>query len=405
MSIDNNDSNEEQVSLQDLLAEFDFGGTEVDNKETGGTEVDNKEEQSVKFDEPTVPESVSGLPRKELDAGDPNLSVEDFAAIHRANLTRKEQEEEEQSVKFDEPTVPEYFDTPNTEPVEAVAPTLASSAMIVVLNRSVPDLIREDKEAAAVLARIKKADPKAVQARKCLIDSRPHKDLKSLSRTIYTWHIEHTVPWGELGQRLVANEFLIDYKNKMEEFVEEFDELKAKFLLDYPAAAGRAQTRLGDLFDPSLFPSVDALRRKVKIRVEYEFIAGSNIILDVEKQAAREMSKQYNDVLSSRMSGISNYIFDKLRAPLTNMVEKLDYKEGEKPTGFQNTLVQNVLQVVDLMGTCNFNNDPQIDRVKRELRNALTGVTPDALRSSETLRTSTKQEVQQIIDHLPTLGF
>ena len=403
MSIDNNDSNdsndsnEEQVSLQDLLAEFDFGGTEVDNKETGGTEVDNKEELLVVGADGAVALNRKHLKTVKCNQCEARISMgEDTWGLCETCASK---------IEFDEPTVPEYFDTPNTEPVEAVAPTLASSAMIVVLNRSVPDLIREDKEAAAVLARIKKADPKAVQARKCLIDSRPHKDLKSLSRTIYTWHTEHTVPWGELGQRLVANEFLIDYKNKMEEFVEEFDELKAKFLLDYPAAAGRAQTRLGELFDPSLFPSVDALRRKVKIRVEYEFIAGSNIILDVEKQAAREMSKQYNDVLSSRMSGISNYIFDKLRAPLTNMVEKLDYKEGEKPTGFQNTLVQNVLQVVDLMGTCNFNNDPQIDRVKRELRNALTGVTPDALRSSETLRTSTKQEVQQIIDRLPTLGF
>ena len=47
----------------------------------------------------------------------------------------------------------------NTEMPEVVAPSLASSAMVVSLTRSVPDLMKNDPEAARALAILKKANP------------------------------------------------------------------------------------------------------------------------------------------------------------------------------------------------------------------------------------------------------
>ena len=142
------------------------------------------------------------------------------------------------------------------------------------------------------------------------------------------------------------------------------------------------------------------------IRVSYESIADpDNFIVKVGNQAADELKKQYNDVLSNRMGSISNHIFERLREPLANLVLRLDYAEGERPSGFRNTLVDNVTEIVNLMDTCNFNNDPKLDAIKRGLRSALKGVTPDGLREDAGLRSTTKQGVQKIIDQLPSLGF
>jgi hypothetical protein len=371
-----------EITLQDLLEEYDFSddaksdqGIAIsdalgDNSKTEGNKVNqtstNEGETTVYEPQKLVPETHSPIPRTEQSTPTP-----DFA-----------------------------------EPVEAVAPSIASSALIVNLSRSVPDLIKNDPEAAKALARIKNADVGAVTARKSLIDSPALKDLQRLSREIYQWHIKNTVPWGDLGQRLKDNAGLIDYRNTMNKFEIQFEALANKVVYEYPACCARAQNRLGDLYDPALFPSVEELRRKMRLRVTYEPIADpSNFIVQIGDQAAEEMKKQYNEVLSSRMEGISNYIYEKLREPLTNLVKRIDYDRMDTPTGFRNTIVDNVMQIVELMGSCNFNADPKIDRLRRELRDALRGVTPDALREDSALRQHTKQEVQKIIDQLPSLGF
>ena len=371
-----------EMRLQDLLEEYDFSDDTKpdqsiaisdatgDNSKTEGNKVNQTSteegETTVYESQPIAPETHSPIPRMEQSTPTP-----DFA-----------------------------------EPVEAVAPSIASSALIVNLSRSVPDLVKNDPEAAKALARIKNADIGAVTARKSLIDSPALKDLQRLSREIYQWHIKNTVPWGDLGQRLKDNAGLIDYRNTMNKFEIQFEALANKVVYEYPACCARAQNRLGDLYDPALFPSVEELRRKMSLRVTYEPIADpSNFIVQIGDQAAEEMKKQYNEVLSSRMEGISNYIYEKLREPLTNLVKRIDYGAMGTPTGFRNTIVDNVMQIVELMGSCNFNADPKIDRLRRELRDALRGVTPDALREDSALRQHTKEEVQKIIDQLPSLGF
>ena len=100
-------------------------------------------------------------------------------------------------------------------------------------------------------------------------------------------------------------------------------------------------------------------------------------------------------------------IWERLLKPLKNMSAKLDYDDEGKPRNghFQTTIVDNVVQIVDLMKICNFANDPQMDRVQRDLRNALTGVTPEMLKVSDTQRRKTKAEVDSIIKSLPNFGF
>lgn len=285
-------------------------------------------------------------------------------------------------------------------------PSIATSAMIVSLSRSVPDLVRNDPEAAKALAALKRADPNSVGAKKKLIVSKPHEELQTLSRGIYRWHIENTLPWGDLGARLLPNAKLIDYQAQMGVFMQEFDQLKAAFLDDYPRAAAAAQMMLGDMFDESLFPSVYDLDRKTGIRVDYEPIVDpEHFLVKLGDQAAAEMKTQYEGVLKRRMESAYSDVFARLREPLENMSTMLDYGGADKPTGFRDTLVSNVMKFVELMRTCNVTGDATMTRITNELRSALDGVTPDMLRTSETQRLNTKQDIDKIISQMPTLDF
>ena len=104
---------------------------------------------------------------------------------------------------------------------------------------------------------------------------------------------------------------------------------------------------------------------------------------------------------------MANNIWERLLKPLKNMSKMLDYDDEGKPRNghFKKTLVPNVIEIVDLMRDCNFNGDPTMARVQRELRAALTGVNADMLKVSASQRIKTKEEVDRIIKSLPTFGL
>jgi len=94
------------------------------------------------------------------------------------------------------------------------------------------------------------------------------------------------------------------------------------------------------------------------------------------------------------------------------MIEGLDRhgllnEKGNKQK-FNDSMVDNVREMVDMMSMFNITNDPVMADAQRRLTLALDGVTPDALREDVHLRAETRShvaEVKKIIDSLPGLGF
>lgn len=290
--------------------------------------------------------------------------------------------------------------------VETYAPTISSSALVVHLSISVPKLRKKDKRATLEVIRQKKASIGMATVNKKLISSGVHEAIVQLEGQIRTYHRDATMPWGELGARLLANVKLLDYQAQMGVYEGEFANLTKQFLEVYPSEVSQVQNKLGDLFNNADYPSVYELERKFGLRVSFEPLPDSgDFRLDIGNQAQQELKEQYEQVMKERYASALSDIWERLSLPLKNMSERLDYDDDGKPRKghFKGTIVDNVIDIVDLMRDCNLDNDPTMDRVQRELRNALTGVTYDRLKNSDTLRRNTKAEVDRIIDNLPSV--
>jgi len=307
--------------------------------------------------------------------------------------------------------VSEYeVDTPVSAPVieDIEVPTIPSSATVVALSRSVPSFQREDKTAARRAAESMGAKRGRYTSNKKLIMCAEHDALLKQSNSIYRFVRDRTMRWGELGQQLLPNSDYTSFDEEIQEMVQKFYDCKREFLLVYPAACARSQLSLGEGYDARLYPSIHELERKIQIQLDYEPLPTSgDFRLDIGIQAQAEMKKKYEELMQKRHQESMKDIWDRLLKPLKNMSQKLDYSDEGKPRNghFQTTIVDNVVQIVDLMKICNFTNDPQMDRVQRDLRNALTGVTPEMLKVSDTQRRKTKAEVDSIIKSLPNFGF
>jgi len=288
-------------------------------------------------------------------------------------------------------------------------PTISSSALRVGLSISIPTMRKMDKRATSQVISQNNARKGAANVSKKLIMSNAHDDLTKLVAQIRAFHRDQTVPWGDLGDRLISNQALIDYKNNMAQLEDEFWDLAKRTEDEYPQAIAQAQlqqTGLGDMFNENEYLSVEQLRRKFKFSLVFEAVPDvGDFRVDIGNQAASEMREQYKQVLADRINAVKQDLAERLAEPLQRMSKGLDYAEGEKPTGFRDTLVDNVMSIVELMRTCNLSNDARLTDIQQQLRATLSGVTPDGLRRDPNLRARTKQNVDQIIKNLPSLGF
>jgi len=100
-----------------------------------------------------------------------------------------------------------------------------------------------------------------------------------------------------------------------------------------------------------------------------------------------------------------NDVWQRTHKALSAMSERLDYAGAETKKVFRDSLVDNVVEMIDLLDVCNITQDSQMSKIKNDLDNALRGITPDALREDNYLRAETKRAVDSAIASLPSLDI
>ena len=288
------------------------------------------------------------------------------------------------------------------------------AALLVTLSIGIPPLVKTDKKATKQVEDTNRTDRNIGEFKKKLLTADTLDKINTLRGEARTYHYAKTLPWGDLGIRLLPNVYLIDYQNELRRLSSEFENLTKDFLTAYPAEVAQAQLKLGDLFNESDYPPTAHLKDKFRFSVSFEPLpASGDFRVDIGATAAQELKDMYANVIQERIGAAMKDVWERLLTPLKNLSLKLDYEEVEDKSGtgnpttskpknghFKGTIVTNVLEIVDVMKACNLMGDPKMEQVRIDLRKALTGVTYDGLKNSESLRILTKEKIDGIISNL-----
>ena len=294
-----------------------------------------------------------------------------------------------------------------SETLQENAPTLASSAMLVEVNISNWTGRKKDKRASQdVVTQNAAAAGVANVNKKLLADSDSLRAIQQHVTATRAMHANMTMPWSNSGLRLLPTAQYFKYNQAMTQMQNEFHGLIQEFLDSYNDEVIDVQVKLGDLFSRDDYPTVEALQRKFGFNINYMPLPDSgDFRVDIGNEALSEVQQKYQEFYTKQYNTAMNDVWTRLHKALSSMSERLDYTDKESKKVFRDTLVSNVTDMIELLRVCNVTNSTQMEAMANRLDEAMSGVTPDALRDDDYFRAETKAAVDAAIKSLPSLDI
>ena len=277
---------------------------------------------------------------------------------------------------------------------------VARAAMLVDLNIAIYSGRKQDRTTQAEVTLAKgSGSKKAASVYKNLFAE--CKELDAITKFQARARSEHyrlTMPWNDRGARLLPTASLMDYKQVMSRYQQEFDRLVDAFLIKYSTLVAAAAFQLGTLFDRNEYP--DAAQVARRFRMDLSFVplpTSGDFRLDVESDVQRELMEQYERRLEEQLASATKDSWTRLYEALSRLSDRLTVDEDGKKKIFHDTIVTGAVDLCELLTAMNVTQDPQLESARRQLQEVLLGVTPKELRDEDGTRVLTKQKVDQIL--------
>ncbi len=287
------------------------------------------------------------------------------------------------------------------------APTVSSSAMLVELGISVWTARKKDRVATTDLLNSKHATRHAGAFNKNLLaDCEELAAIQKFAANVRTMHYNSTIPWSDSGLRLLPTAKYFDYHNQMSGLQAEFDALVQKFLDAYDWEVAQVHAKLGDLFNRSEYPDSETLRSKFSFRLSYIPVPeAGDWRVDMENDAQEELRKQYETFYDQQMERAMRDLWERLRTEMERFIKQLTVDDaGKKGKVYESTL-DHVRELADMMGHCNFKNDPALQLAQRKLTSTLAGVSRDDIVRNDGFRKNLKSDMEEARKALPSLDW
>ena len=293
------------------------------------------------------------------------------------------------------------------------APSISSSSVLVELRISTWTARKKDKAASAKIARDSGASAKAGNYNKNLLAGCTElEDLKKFVGNARNTHYAMTLPWSDMGLRLVPTSQYFDYQNTMTDLEHTFRKMYQDFEDAYQWRTSTAMAELGNMFDHSEYPPVEEIRRKFGWSLSVQPLPeAGDFRLDMPNEQQEVLKQQYDSFYRGAIESAMDDIWSRLHKNLETVLrqlspkDELDAKGNQKYNKLYDSVFDTSLELIRMMRRFNITGDTQMTAIADQLEDALYGVNTDALKNSETLRLDKQQQVKDIISKLPSLDL
>jgi hypothetical protein len=202
------------------------------------------------------------------------------------------------------------------------------------------------------------------------------------------------------GVYLVPNVLVIQAYDFLTAKKAERDELVRKFKEAYEVIKASAKARLKDEFRASDYPATETLDALFKFDFKVISFGVPDTLKEIqasiwekEKEKAVQSWQETGDVIREALR-------NSFKALLDHMVEKLTPDEDGNPKTFKRSTVENVSGFFEEFQAKNICDDNELADLVAKAKDVLHGVTPDALRTNDSLRKTVLEKIGAIKETL-----
>lgn len=277
---------------------------------------------------------------------------------------------------------------------------IATKAMLVELVIKQWGAQRVDKAVTAAVAAQHNVSTDVGKYRKTLIDPLTLDPIKQAASNMRQYHYRMTLPWSDRGHRLLPATSYYDYMQEMQTLRMAFEQAAARFLNGYDTAKAQAQQDLGTLYNEDDYPDADTLAGRFSVALNVMPIpSGKDLRLNLNEGEVNRLREQVETQTHHMVERAVRDVYERAASVIGAFVERL----SDDKNVFRDTLVENARELVELMPSLNFTDDPQITELCESMKATLCKHEPAALRTQPTAREETHAralELQKKMDNL-----
>lgn len=281
--------------------------------------------------------------------------------------------------------------------------SLPDRAVLVRLTRSMYQPYAFDEEAT------ERAGGKKTGRfnKKLLANSTRLRSVNSAYSALYTYVRGVTLPWLDDGVRMLKASEYMEFSQQVghleslanqaahdlaDHWDEEIDADRKRFS-DHAALTGQP-----NMFNIADYPTKDALRGMFKTDIKIYPIPSRQ---DFRIQIHEEDIKALEDEIAKTQQDITKHVMKEILDPVSKLAAKLADEKGI----FRDSLVENVLEVLDRAPKLNINDDPEINDMLADLRKVAAGISPKELRKDVAYRKEVVDNVSELEKRLEAYNF
>ena len=278
---------------------------------------------------------------------------------------------------------------------------VARSAMLVTLNISTYSGRKQDRRTQDEVTTAKgSGSARAASVYKNLFADCAELDaITKFQARARMRHYQMTLPWDDMGSRLLPTASFMEYTDDMRKYQEEFDRLVEVFLDKYDTLVAAAAFKLGTLFDRTEYPERATIARRFKFELTHiPLPTAGDFRLDIESEVQAKLMRDYDARLQSQVAAAQQDAWTRVYDVLSRLKDRLTLDENGKRKTFHDTTVTNAQELCNALTQLNITKDPALEKARQQLEDAMAGVDPKELRKEESVRLVTLQKVSATLD-------
>lgn len=278
--------------------------------------------------------------------------------------------------------------------------TIASSSMLVDLTIKGYQGKKLDRAVADEIAGVKHAKSRAGSYQKNLFaNCRELAAIQSYDVMIRQWHLSRTLPWSDRGPRLLPTKIYFDYMKELAQHQQVREALVDEFEKEYANIIQSAQFELGALFNVDDYPDVSEIRYKFQMQYNiYPLPESGDFRVDIGNEGLEQLRSEFEQAQERRIADAMQDIRDRVKDTVQRLSNQLRIEpDGTKGRVHEST-IEACLDLCNSLGDLNLTRDPEIEEIRKALRNTMQYCDAKDLRKDEGSRIQTKKELDHLLD-------